>query len=276
MSTVKKAGRAAGGGTARKAGGKTGDKAGRVADHATGGDTGHRRAGASGAGKGNTADSDGDTRAARKERDIIQAATAAFIATGYDGTSMEEIATRAAASKQTLYKHFTDKETLFGAVVRATAHETNDVIDLVTSLLSDTEFVKGGLQKLARRMIAMLLDEELLKLRRLIIANAERMPQFGRDWYEKGFERMLDSAAGCFQTLTKRGLLQTPDPKLAASHLFGMLLWIPMNEAMFTGNAKARSVAELQRHADATVEAFLAAYGGGGKKSQDGRDRPDD
>lgn len=255
-----KAGRQARGGT----------KAGRAAEHqhrhqprpprVSGG--GDRNRDESAGGGGRREEPESESRSARKERDIIQAATAAFVATGYDGTSMEEIATRAAASKQTLYKHFKDKETLFGAVVRATASETNDVIDLVTSLLSDTEFVKGGLQKLARRLIAMLLDEELLKLRRLIIANADRMPQFGRDWYEKGFERMLESAAGCFRTLTKRGLLATPDPILAASHLFGMLLWIPMNEAMFTGKAKARSAAELQRHADASVEAFLAVYGG--------------
>lgn len=245
-----------------KTGRDTAGAAGRKAGHDTASDTGHQARLGRKAGKGGAAEGGTDTRAARKERDIIEAATATFITKGYDGTSMEEIATRAAASKQTLYKHFKDKETLFGAVVRATASETNDVIDLVTSLLSDTEFVKGGLQKLARRMIAMLLDEELLKLRRLIIANAERMPQFGRDWYEKGFERMLESAAGCFQMLTKRGLLRTPDPILAASHLFGMLLWIPMNEAMFTGKAKARSAAELQRHADASVEAFLAVYGG--------------
>ncbi|TIW76208.1 MAG: helix-turn-helix transcriptional regulator, partial [Mesorhizobium sp.] len=58
----------------------------------------------------------GETRSARKDREIIQAATAAFISKGYDGTSMEEIATRAGASKQTVYKHFTDKETLFGEV----------------------------------------------------------------------------------------------------------------------------------------------------------------
>ena len=42
---------------------------------------------------------DGETRSARKDREIIQAATAAFIGKGYDGTSMEEIATRAGASK---------------------------------------------------------------------------------------------------------------------------------------------------------------------------------
>jgi TetR/AcrR family transcriptional repressor of mexJK operon len=33
-----------------------------------------------------------------------------------------------------------------------------------------------------------------------------------------------------------------------------------MNEAMFTGR-NPRSKADLERHADASVEAFLAAYG---------------
>ena len=201
-----------------------------------------------------------ETRAARKDREIIEAATAAFIAKGYDGTSMEEIATKAGASKQTVYKHFTDKETLFTEVVEATASQTNDIVESVTMLLSEAKFMEGGLQQLARRMTAALMDDELLKLRRLIIANADRIPQLGRSWYEKGFERMLASVASCFQKLTSRGLLQTSDPLLAASHLFGMLLWIPMNEAMFTGR-NPRSKADLERHADASVEAFLAAYG---------------
>jgi TetR/AcrR family transcriptional repressor of mexJK operon len=201
-----------------------------------------------------------ETRSARKDREIIEAATAAFIAKGYDGTSMEEIATKAGASKQTVYKHFTDKETLFTEVVECTASQTNDIVESVTMLLSEAKFMEGGLQQLARRMTTTLMDDELLKLRRLIIANADRMPQLGRSWYEKGFERMLASVASCFQKLTDRGLLQTSDPRLAASHLFGMLLWIPMNEAMFTGR-NPRSKADLERHADASVEAFLAAYG---------------
>ena len=204
---------------------------------------------------------DGETRSARKDREIVQAATAAFVSKGYDGTSMEEIATKAGVSKQTIYKHFTDKVTLFGEVVESTATQANDVIESVTTLLSEVEFMEGGLQQLARRLIAMLMDDELLKLRRLIIANADRMPQLGRDWYENGFERMLASMAACFQKLTSRGLMRANDPHLAASHFFGMLLWIPMNEAMFTGNGTPRSKAELERHADASVEAFLLIYG---------------
>jgi TetR/AcrR family transcriptional repressor of mexJK operon len=208
-----------------------------------------------------------ETRSARKERDIIHAATVAFVSQGYDGTSMEEIATTAGVSKQTVYKHFVDKETLFGEVIRASAAQATDAFDTVAALLTEAEFKTGGLRKVARRFMTTLMDEDRLKLRRLIIANADRMPQLGRDWYEKGFERMLTSMATCFQQLTDRRLLWTPDPYLAASHFFGMLLWIPMNEAMFTGNKNPRSQAELERHADATVETFLVAYGEPAKPS---------
>jgi TetR/AcrR family transcriptional repressor of mexJK operon len=204
---------------------------------------------------------DNETRSARKDREIIHAATTAFVSKGYDGTSMEEIATNAGVSKQTIYKHFRDKETLFSEVVQSTATQTNDVVEVVTALLSETTYMEGGLHQLARHLMAMLMDDELLKLRRLIIANADRMPQLGRSWYEKGFERMLASMASCFEKLTSRGLMRTNNPQLAASHFFGMLLWIPMNEAMFTGNSRPRSNAELERHADASVEAFLVIYG---------------
>lgn len=203
---------------------------------------------------------DGETRSARLEREIVQAATTAFVRKGYDGTSMEEIATKAGVSKQTIYKHFTDKETLFGEVVTSSAARANDIVEAVTTLLSKDKFMEGGLRQLGHLLIDMFMDKDLLRLRRLIIANADRMPQLGRSWYENGFERMIDSMANCFQELTNQGLLKTPDPQLAASHFFGLLLWIPMNEAMFTGSVR-RSEAELGRHADASVDSFLALYG---------------
>ncbi|WP_298261532.1 TetR/AcrR family transcriptional regulator [Bradyrhizobium sp.] len=203
----------------------------------------------------------GETRSARKTCQILQAASVTFLSKGYDGTSMDEVAAKASVSKQTVYKHFADKETLFNEVVRSTATQANDVIESVTTLLADAEFVEGNLRQLARRLTTMLMNEELLKLRRLIIANADRMPQLGRNWYKDGFERMLDTMASCFERLTNRGLMKATDPHIAASHFFGMLLWIPMNEAMFTGNSNPLSKAKLDRHADASVEAFLAAYG---------------
>jgi TetR/AcrR family transcriptional repressor of mexJK operon len=66
--------------------------------------------------------------------------------------------------------------------------------------------------------------------------------------------------ATSFRSLNDRKLLQVEDPFLAANHFVGMLLWIPINKAMFTGNYHSRSD-ELEDLAAAAVRAFLAGYG---------------
>jgi TetR/AcrR family transcriptional regulator, mexJK operon transcriptional repressor len=205
-------------------------------------------------------ESPAETRSDRKHREIMQAATALFVAKGYDGTSMDEIATTAGVSKQTIYKHFSDKDRLFTEIVLATTQQVDHVVRLVLSTLDDTEDLVHDLGRLGRQFLQALMDEELLQIRRLVIANADRMPSLGRDWYAHGFERVLAALTSCFRTLADKELLQIEDAALAANHFSGMLL-IPLNEAMFTGNTKPRTKAELDRLADAAVAAFFAAYG---------------
>ena len=64
-----------------------------------------------------TVDAPAEPRTSRKRRAILQAATTVFLRKGYVGTSMDEIAALATVSKQTVYKHFADKETLFSELV---------------------------------------------------------------------------------------------------------------------------------------------------------------
>jgi TetR/AcrR family transcriptional regulator of autoinduction and epiphytic fitness len=60
----------------------------------------------------------GRTRNTSKKRDeIIDAAAEVFVSAGYDNASMDRIAEVAAASKRTVYNHFTSKEVLFRAVI---------------------------------------------------------------------------------------------------------------------------------------------------------------
>jgi TetR/AcrR family transcriptional regulator, mexJK operon transcriptional repressor len=200
-------------------------------------------------------------RSARKHREIIEAATAVFMKNGYEGTSMEQIAAKAVVSKQTVYKHFADKERLFSDIVLATTDQVDRVVALVAGTLTDTRALKKDLTLLSRQFIAALMDPQLLRLRRLVIANAERMPELGRTWYAQGFERVLTTLAACFSGLAKRRLLDLEDPLLAAHHFVGMLLWVPVNLAMFTGNEQPYTKAALQRYADAAASTFLAAYG---------------
>lgn len=200
-------------------------------------------------------------RSARKHRAIVEAATTAFLDKGYDGTSMDEIAAIAAVSKQTVYKHFADKETLFAEIVLATTEQVNQIVRLVTDSLSDSQNLAEDLGELARRFITVLMQPQILRLRRMVISSANRFPDLGRTWYEQGLERALAAMASAFQELVQQGLLFMDDPQLAADHFVGMLLWIPVNKAMFTGNDNYGNTIELEAYADATVRVFLNAYG---------------
>jgi TetR/AcrR family transcriptional repressor of mexJK operon len=205
--------------------------------------------------------SDDEKQSARKHRVIALAATTVFIERGYEGASMDEVAARAGVSKQTIYKHFADKERLFAEIILATTDQVDQVIALVSDALAETRDLQGDLRQLGRRFLATLMDPQLLQLRRLVIANADRMPTLGRSWYEQGFERVLATLAACFERLARQNLLLVDDPRVAANHFVGMLLWIPINEAMFTGDDRPHGEAALNRFADAAVRAFLRAYG---------------
>jgi len=174
---------------------------------------------------------------------------------------MDEVAALAAVSKQTVYKNFADKERLFSEIVLATTDQIDEMVRMVSATLTDTDDLEKDLAELARQFITTLMRPEMLRLRRLIIANAERFPELGRTWYEQGFERVFATVADRFQRLADQRLLRVDDPLLAANHFFGLLPWIPVNRAMFTGSDRDSSVADLERYTGATVRVFLAAYG---------------
>lgn len=200
-----------------------------------------------------------ETRWDRKHRLIVEAAAATFLANGYAGTSMDDIAAAAAVSKQTVYKHFADKRQLFADVVLATTDQVTAVVQMVSAALADTTSLEPDLSELARSLLTTLMQPELLRLRRLVITAAGQFPDIGTAWYQQGFGRVLAALADRFADLTGRGLLQAGDPLLAAHHFVGLLLWIPVNQAMFTGDYIS-SKADLESYADAAAKTFLRAY----------------
>ncbi len=201
-----------------------------------------------------------ESRSNRKRQLLLNAATEIFLDNGYDGTTMEDVAMKAAVSKPTVYRFFSDKERLFAEIVRATTGEIDELVRLVVETMAEQTDVESALIVLARRFLSALMQPRVLRLRRLVMANAERFPDVGRSWYEHGFDRVLATLGASFRSLSDRKLLRVDDPMLAASHFVGMLLWIPINKAMYTGDYRSRP-GELERVAVAAVRAFLAGYG---------------
>jgi TetR/AcrR family transcriptional regulator, mexJK operon transcriptional repressor len=211
-----------------------------------------------------TASVDGDLeegRSARKRRAILEAATALFLENGYRGTSMELIATLARVSKQTVYKHFADKEALFNAIVIGTVNEASDTVAEAVRDLQDSGDLAVDLRALARRELELVMQPRILQLRRLVTAEAARFPSLGRMFYERGPGRTINELAAVFERLAGRGKLMINDPLLAAAHFNWLVMSIPLNRAMLLGVDTPPSPDELTRHAYEGVAVFLAAYG---------------
>jgi TetR/AcrR family transcriptional regulator, mexJK operon transcriptional repressor len=204
---------------------------------------------------------DDEPRSVRKRNAILDAATTLFLRNGYLGTSMDEIAAQAAVSKQTVYKHFADKESLFTAIVTAAVDAAGDPVHDEATALADSDDVGADLRALARDQLGKVMQPHLMQLRRLVIGEAGRFPELGRAFYEHGAGRTIEALTAAFECLTERGLLRAPDVRLAAAHFNWLVMAAPVNRAMLLGDDAIPSPAELDRYADGGVRAFLAAYG---------------
>lgn len=114
---------------------------------------------------------------------ILFTAKDVFLETGFERASMDTLAARAATSKRTLYAHFESKDKLFLAVV-----------DLVRELYLDRLRTPGEYADDAEavvlycgRFLQMLLWEPTLRMCRLGIAEAERLPEASARYYDAIF-----------------------------------------------------------------------------------------
>ncbi|HEY7633802.1 MAG TPA: TetR/AcrR family transcriptional regulator [Thermoleophilaceae bacterium] len=208
-----------------------------------------------------TSSPSGDTRSNRKRKAILDAASRVFLSKGYLGTSMDEIAALAGVSKQTVYKHFADKEGLFNEIVVSTVNEASDPVQQEVQSLADSGDLEADLRDLARRELATVMQPRLMQLRRLVIGEVGRFPALGKAFYEQGPARTMDGLASAFERLAERGVLELDDPRAAASHFNWLVMSAPINQAMLLGRDKPPKKAELDRYVDDGVRVFLAAYG---------------
>ena len=175
---------------------------------------------------------------------------------------MDDVAARAAVSKQTVYKHFADKQRLFVEVITSDVGRDEETIEARMAAMPDSDDLAGDLRIFARWHLADVMQPARLRLRRMLIGEAERFPELARAWYASGPERSCAEFARWFTAWERRGLLRVPDPLLAAQEFNWLVLSIPLNRAMaYASDEPLYGAAELDAYADEAVRVFLAAYG---------------
>ena len=199
-------------------------------------------------------------RSAQKRRAILDAATEVFLQKGYLATSMDEIAALAAVSKQTVYKNFPGKETLFVEIVSSVTNRASDRVHSEMPDLAEGEDIAEYLRRYAYRQLTVVLTPRVMQLRRLVIGEVGRFPEIARALFESGPRRAMATMAVLFERLADRGLLAIDDPVVAASQFNWLIMGEPLNSAMLLGDDAIPKPAELRRHAAAGVRMFLASY----------------
>jgi AcrR family transcriptional regulator len=148
-----------------------------------------------------------------KRRQILEGARAVFLDLGFDGASMGEIARAAGVSKGTLYVYFADKNRLFEAIVEQESRE----LGLLAFDFDLAGEVEVALPKFGQAYIGLLCNPRGGSAIRTVMAIAERMPEIGRNYYQRVVAQTIGRLARYLQTQVDAGELAIDDCEFAAS-----------------------------------------------------------
>lgn len=157
-------------------------------------------------------------RSDAKRAAIVVAATAAFLAHGYEAASMDAIAADACVSKRTVYNHFPSKRDLFRAV---TLRLYAGLFDADAMRVTAEEAPEIALPRLARAILDHLRQPKVAGLLRLVIAEQQRIPELASEFQSAGKGPAVGIVERYFEEASKRGMLAVQDPLLAAQQFLG-------------------------------------------------------
>lgn len=200
-------------------------------------------------------------RKGRKYEQVLEGARAVFMADGFEGASVDEIARVAAVSKATLYSYFPDKRHLFMEVANTEcARQSREALDGIDMAAPPREVLRQA----AQHFLRFITSTFGLQIFRICVAEADRFPDLGRQFYNSGPAVMRAEMAAYFAGAEARGELRIENHVLAADQ-FGELCKADIWPRLIFGVSDTVSEAEIERVVEGAVEMFMARYGVAGR-----------
>ncbi len=200
-----------------------------------------------------------NSRAQQTRERLRTAAHRLFLRQGYLATSVDAILAEAGiASKETLYRHYANKEALFADVLSHLTMEQPGFSERLTALPAphDLQSLRQALTALAREILTMMNQPGYLPLVRMVIAESPRFPQLGSLFFSTVTERGLTLIKGLLQSAREQRLIAEVDLEAVARTLLGGLLaFALMNLVVAEEEAQSIPIAR----ADAVVEIIMRA-----------------
>ncbi|GAA1669598.1 TetR/AcrR family transcriptional regulator [Kribbella yunnanensis] len=195
----------------------------------------------------------------RKRVAITQAAIKEFVQHGYSGASVESIAATSGVSKPTVYSHFGNKEQLFLAVIGSYLRDSYTGFDELADQIIEADDLRTALIEFAGALGEILLRDDLITLRRLVIGEVDRFPQLGELWAQISQAKNDEPLMRALMTLREQGRLDVPNPLRAVRQLIA--LTVGSAQLIHTLRPSYEfAPGELEDLVTSGVDVFLAAY----------------
>ena len=191
-----------------------------------------------------------------KRAAILDAAMRMFVAQGFDGVSMDQIAAEAGVSKLTVYSHFGDKDTLFAEAVRAHCEQGMPTTLFVAE--PDTP-IRERLLAIGNAFFSMIMTPEAIAGHRILCTPQLASSELSTMFFEAGPQRVQRSFTALLERRIAAGELDIEDPVRAAGHFFTLLKGDPHAQAVF-GYCCSGSPDTPDAHIASVVDMFLRAY----------------
>ena len=198
-------------------------------------------------------------RAQETRARLRQAAHRLFLQQGYQATSIEAILAEAGvSSKETLYRHYANKEALFADVLSQLTMEEPGFVRRLSALPQplDLPSLRDALTRLSHEIVAMITQPGYLPLVRMILSESSRFPQLGVLFFSTVTQRGIAHIMALLRTARERGVIADLDLEAVTRTLLGGLIGTVLMSAVLGGRLDQPVIIE---RVDAVIEVVMRA-----------------
>jgi len=193
-----------------------------------------------------------------KRDQIMEGARRVFMDKGFDAASMNDVTREAGVSKGTIYVYFDNKEELFEALVE---EERCKIFQNLYEVLDREDNLRDVLEDFGMALSYKITSDKVVMAQRTVIGVAERIPELGLRFYEKGPKQGHAKVEAFLKRAIAKGLLEIPDVDLAAYQLSELCMAGLLRQRLYGYRRQSPADHEIRYVVRAGVDVFLKAYG---------------
>lgn len=188
---------------------------------------------------------------------ILEEAAKVFLEQGFARAKMDEIASRAGITKQTVYARYPSKSALFGAL----ASRFSGIVFRPQHFTEDAkQSPKAFLVQFAIEVVAVLRDPKLQRLFVVLAAEARAFPDLASATWLEGAGRLRTRLRRFFDEQIALKRMAIPNPDFAIEQFLGLLVGPIFSRLLFERPSFFESEKHVETYIESAVDLFLANY----------------